>query len=88
MDLWTLDAAGKSPRSHVLNSAAEVRGDMAHESGHQDVLFNNKSCFVVLPGVVAAIMKHLEAVAEYPREGNLYLAEVEFSSFTRPAQDQ
>ena len=71
-----------------LNSVADVCGPMEHEIGHQDVLFNNKSCFVVPPGVVAAIMKHLEAVAEYPREGNLYLAEVELSSFTRPAQDQ
>ena len=71
-----------------LNSVAEVRGLMAHKIGHQNVLFNNKSCFVVPPGVVAAIMQHLEAVAEYPREGNFYLAEVEPSSFTRPAQDQ
>jgi hypothetical protein len=71
-----------------LNSVAEVCGPMGHELGHHDVLFNNKTCFVVPPGVVAAIMKHLEAVAEYPREGNLYLAEVELSSFTRPAQDQ
>ena len=30
-----------------------------------------------------AIMKHVTAVTEYPREGNLYLAEVELSSFTR-----
>ena len=71
-----------------LNSVAEVCGPIEHESGHQGVLFNNKTFFVVSPGVVAAIMKHVTAVAEYPREGNLYLAEVELSSFTRPAQDQ
>ena len=51
-------------------------------------LFNNKACFVVPTGVVAAIMKHLTAVAEYSREGNLYVAEVELSSSTRQAQDQ
>ena len=67
---------------------AEVCGPIGHESGHQGVVFYNKTCFVVPPGVVAAIMKHVTAVAEYPREGNLYLAEVELSSFTRPAQDQ
>ena len=71
-----------------LNSVADVCGPIEHELGHQDVLFNNKTCFVVPPGVVAAIMKHVAAVAEYPREGNLYLAEVELSSFTRQAQDQ
>jgi len=74
--------------SRPLNSVAEVCGPMEHEIGHQDVLFNNKTCFVVPPGVVAAIMQHLTAVAEYPREGNLYLAEVELSSFTRQAADQ
>ena len=52
------------------------------------VLFNKETCSVVPPGVAAAIMNLLTAVAEYPREGNLYLAEVELSSFTRPAQDQ
>ena len=67
---------------------AEVRGPIEHESGHQDVVFNNKTCVVVPPGVVAAIMEHVTPVAEYLREGNLYLAEVELSSFTRPAQDQ
>jgi len=71
-----------------LNSVADVCGPIEHDLGHQDVLFNNKTCFVVPPGVVAAIMKHMTAVAEYPREGNLYLAEVELSSFTRQAQDQ
>ena len=74
--------------SRPLNSVAEVCGPIDHDLGHQDVLFNNKTCFVVPPGVVAAIMKYMTPVAEYPREGNLYLAEVELSSFTRQAQDQ
>ena len=65
------------------NSVAEVCGTIGHESGHQDVLFNNRTRFVVPPGLVVAIMKHVTAVAEYRREGNLYLAEVELSSYTR-----
>ena len=47
------------------------------------MLFNNKYGVVVQPGVVDAIMQHIEAIAEYPREGNLYVAEVELSGFTR-----
>ena len=54
----------------------------------QDVLFNNKTCYVVPPGIVAKIMETIKAVAEYPREGNLYLANVELSSFARQGQDQ
>ena len=72
--------------SRPRNSVAEVCGPIGHEVGHQDVLFNNKTFSVVPPGVVAAIMQQLTAVAENPREGNLYLAEVELSSFTRQAQ--
>ena len=49
--------------------------------GLRDVLFNNNACYVVPPGIVANIMEHIQAVAGYPREGNLYLAEVELLSF-------
>ena len=49
--------------------------------GKQDVLFNNNSCYIVQPGVVAAIMKVIKAVAEYPRDGNLHFADVTLSSF-------
>ena len=35
----------------------------------------------VLPGIVNAIMKVIKAVAEYPREGNLYLADLALTSF-------
>ena len=51
--------------------------------GEKDVLFNNKTCYVVPPGVVERIMKEVQAAAEYPRGGNLYVAEMELSSFTR-----
>ena len=54
--------------------------------GLQDVVFNNNTCYVVPPGIVAKIMEHVKPVAEYPREGNLYLAEVELSSFARQGQ--
>ncbi len=51
--------------------------------GKQDVLFNNKKCVVVPPGVVDEILKRIRPVAEYGREGNLYLAEMEMSAFGR-----
>ena len=68
--------------SRPLNAVSEVCGPMG-PVGLQDVLFNNNTCYVVPPGVVAKIMEHIQAVAEYPREGNLYLAEIELSSFAR-----
>ena len=51
--------------------------------GLQAALFNNITCYVVAPGIVAKIMEHIQATAEYPGEGNLYLAEIELSSFLR-----
>ena len=68
--------------SRPLNAVSEVCGPMG-PVGLQDVLFNNNTCYVVPPGIVAKIMEHTQAVAEYPREGNLYLAEIELSSFAR-----
>ena len=56
--------------------------------GVQDVLFNNKTCYVVAPGVVERIMREVLAVAEYPREGNLYVAEMELSGFARQGGGQ
>ena len=35
----------------------------------------------VQPGIVNAIMEVIKAVAEYPREGNLYLADLALTSF-------
>ena len=70
-----------------LNSVSTVCG--AYDGpGAQDVLFNNKTCYVVPPGVVERIMREIQAVAEYPREGNLYVAEMELSSFTRQGAGQ
>ena len=69
-----------------LNSVSQVTGDY-DGPGEHDVLFNNKTCVVVPPGVVNAILKQLRPIAEYPREGGLYVAEMTMSSFTRPGQD-
>ena len=66
-----------------LHSVSEVCGPQDHATGHHDVLFNNKRCVVVPPGVVEHIMQHIDFVAEYPREGNLYVAEMMLSSFPR-----
>ena len=56
--------------------------------GVQDVLFNHTFCYVVPPGVVERIMREVLAVAEYPREGNLYVAGMELSSFIRHVTSQ
>ena len=65
-----------------LNSVSETCGP-ADGDGRQDVLFTNKKCYVVPPGVVAEIMKKTKSVVEYDRSGGLYLADIEMSSFIR-----
>ena len=54
--------------------------------GKQDVLFNNKKCVVVPPGVVDEILKRIDPVMEYEREGNPYTAEMQMSAFGRQGQ--
>jgi len=56
--------------------------------GKQDILFNNEKCFVVAPGVVKKLMETLTAVAEYDREGNLYIGEMALQSFRRQGLQQ
>ena len=73
--------------SRPLNSVSKIAGPMG-PVGKQDVLFDNNSCYVVQPGVVKAIMKVIKAVAEYPREGNLYLADLALTSFVGQGLDQ
>ena len=68
-----------------LHSVAKVTGPK-DGPGKQDVLFDNERCVVVAPGTVKKIMQHLKPVAEYEREGNLYLADMTLSSFRRPGQ--
>ena len=71
--------------SRALHSVSKVCGP-EEGAGKQDVIFNNKRCVVVPPGVLDAVMKHAQAIAEYKREGNLYLAEMTMSSFRRHGQ--
>ncbi len=73
--------------SRPLNSVSKIAGPMG-PVGKQDVLFDNSSCYIVQPGVVKAIMKVIKAVAEYPREGNLYLADLALTSFVGQGLEQ
>ena len=45
------------------------------------VLSNNNSCYLVQPGVVAAIMKVTKCVTECPREGNFCIPGMVLASF-------
>jgi hypothetical protein len=71
-----------------LHAVSQVTGP-ANEPCRQDVLFNNKVCYIVPPGIVDRIMReyNIKPVLEYQREGNLYLAEMEMSSFRRQGAD-
>ena len=68
--------------SRALHSVGIVAGPKGGP-GKQDVLFDNDHAYVVAPGVVKKMMEFLTPVAEYEREGNLYVGEVSLSSFTR-----
>ncbi len=69
-----------------LHSVAKVTGPEDHPTGKQDVLFTNKKCVVVPPGVVEKILQTVQPVVEYARTGNLYIADMEMSSFPRQGQ--
>ncbi len=69
-----------------LHSVAKVTGPEDHPTGKQDVLFTNKKCVVVPPGVVEKMLKTVKPVVEYARTGNLYIADMEMSSFPRQGQ--
>ena len=55
-------------------------------NGNHNILFNNKKCVAVPPGIVDAVLKQIKPVAEYHREGNFYLAEFEMSDFAGQGQ--
>jgi len=75
-------AAAVSRPLHAVSQVCGPKGGPANSK--HDVLFNNDDCFVVPPGTVLAIMKVVKAIANYPREGNLYLADMVLSkSFGR-----
>ena len=71
--------AGVSRALHSVGIVAGPKGG----PGKQDVLFNNDKCYVAAPGVVKKLMGTLTAVAEYDREGNLYIGEMSLQSFHR-----
>ena len=68
--------------SRALHSVGVVAGPK-DGPGKQDILFNNEKAYVVAPGIVKKIMEHCKAVAEYDREGNLYVGEMTLQSFHR-----
>ena len=74
---WQLAAV-----SRALHSVGVVAGPKGGP-GKQDILFNNEMCYVVAPGVVKKIMESISAIAEYEREGNLYIGEMTVQSFHR-----
>jgi len=69
-----------------LHSLRQIAGSYDGD-GDQDVLFNNKRCVVVPPGVVEAVMRQIRLVAEYHRDGNLYLSDFTMSDFVRRGRD-
>ena len=71
MNAWELADVARP-----LHAVSQTIGPFDHPTGKYNVLFNNKRCVVVQPGVVEHIMKLLKPVAECGREGNLYTAEM------------
>ena len=65
-----------------LHLASQIAGPYDSDGNH-DSLFNNKRCVVVPPGLVEAVMEHVDAVAEYHRDGNQYLSDFTMSDFVR-----
>ena len=69
--------------ARLLHAVSQVTGPADHPTGKHDMLFNNKRCVVVEPGVVEYILQRVKPIAEYAREGDLYLAEMQLSTFGR-----
>jgi len=70
--------------SRPLHSVSRTCGPPGGlKNAKQDVLFNNDICVVVPPGIVAEILKRITPIAQYEREGNLYVGEMTMSSFHR-----
>ena len=70
-----------------LDSVSQITGSIDGPGNH-DVLFNNRTCVVVPAGVVDAVLKQIKPVAEYKREGGLYLGEVTLSDFVRQGPEE
>ncbi len=71
--------------TRALHSVATVCGPV--DAPEQDFLFCAGRGVIVHPGIVEQIMETVKPIAEYTREGNLYVAEMEMSSFTRQVKE-
>ena len=72
------DLAEVSRPLHAVSKITGPIGDPKH-----DVLFSNRTCIVVPPGFVEHVLKYVKPIAEYPRQGNLYQAEMVMAPFGR-----
>ena len=66
--------------SRPLHSVSQITGPIDGDGNH-DASFNNKVCVVVPPGVVDAIIRQIEPIAQYRRAGGLYIANCTLSDF-------
>ena len=67
--------------TRTLNSVSQICGP-EKGSPEYDVLFNNEKAVVVPPGIVNEVLKKVKPVAQYDREGGLYVAGLTLSGFT------
>ena len=69
--------------TRALHSGCMVTGPV--DKPRQDVMMTASGIYVVEPGIVNKVMKDLKLkpVLKYKREGNLYLAEMTMTGFTR-----
>ena len=67
--------------SRPLHAVSKITGSI--DEAKHDVLFNNRTCIVVPPGIVDHVLKYMKPIAEYPRQGNLYQAEMTMAPFGR-----
>ena len=68
--------------SRPLHSVSKICGPI--DESQQDVLFNNKKCVIVPPGVVDRVLQYISPLMQYDRKGGLYVADLELRGFTRP----
>ena len=68
--------------NQALHSVAKVAGPRKAPC-KQDVSFDNCQCVAMPLSIVNALLGKIKPVMIYEREGNLYLAQLRMSSFTR-----
>ena len=76
--------------SRPLHSVTHITGpeDDLARAGFHDVLMNNKKAVLVPPGIVDKILKVIEPILQYDRDGGLYTTEVELQRFGRQGATQ